>query len=70
MTDDTDFVSFGDVARGRIGQQCQYAVRYLEDRDLSIGIRWTGDPADYHFVKIHKDDVELFVQRVQKHRSK
>jgi hypothetical protein len=27
-------------------------------------LRFKGDPRDYHFLLIHKDDVEEFVRRV------
>ena len=59
-----DYVSFGDVARKQLGMQCQYASRYLLDQGLSQGIRWTGDVHNYHGLKIHKDDVVKFVERV------
>ena len=60
-----EYVLFGDVARKFLGEQCQYAVRYLDNRQLTTGVRWVGDLADYHFVKIHRDDVVGFVRRVQ-----
>lgn len=62
------YVKFGDVARNRIGMQCQYARDYLditEHPTLAEGIRWRGDLTDYHFLEIHEDDVDLFVNRVQ-----
>jgi hypothetical protein len=68
-----DYVDFGDVARGRCSMQCQYASRYLAGAhgyaDLGSDIRWYGALADYHRLRIHKDDVEAFVERVLKHRS-
>ncbi len=62
---DENFVSFGDVARKRLGEQCQYARHFLADTNLSEGIRWQGRIEDYHGLTIHKDDVETFVTRVQ-----
>lgn len=65
-----DFVPFGDVARNRIGMQCQYASRYLNPKeypDISHDTRWKGDIANYHEIYIHKDDVESFVSRVLKY---
>lgn len=59
----TDYVPFGDVARQRLGMQCQYARHYLIDPELSQGIRWQGNIEDYHGLTIHKDDVETFVER-------
>lgn len=66
------YISFGDVARNQIGQQCQYASDYLDVKkhpDLAKDVRWTGDLADYHFLKIHEDDVAGFVARVQAWRK-
>lgn len=72
------WVSFGDVARQRLGMQAQYASRYVGGHgrapDLSQGLRFqnTGgkplDAADYHDIEIHADDVEEFVLRVTHHR--
>lgn len=36
-----------------------------DNQELATGVRWVGDLADYHFVKIHRDDVVGFVMRVQ-----
>jgi hypothetical protein len=72
-----DYVNFGDVCRGRLSQQCQYGSRYVNPRfntesareagdwypNLGEGLRITGKPSDYHSLKIHKDDVETFVER-------
>lgn len=66
------FVDLGQIARERLGMQAQYAVRYVRgshgSAELGGGLRFRGDPADYHFVQIHKDDVEEFVRRVIEHR--
>lgn len=64
-----DFVSFGDVSRGQLDMQCQYGSRYIEGKipgypNLGVGLRFRGDPGDYHSVQIHKDDVDEFVKRV------
>lgn len=64
-----EFVSFGDVARGQLDQQCQYASRWVGGRhgwpDLSAGLRFDGDPVDYHSLRIHRDDVAEFVARAR-----
>ena len=61
------WVRFGDVARRRCGEQAQYASRAIDGEDgyphLGAGLRFRGDPRDYHFVLIHADDVETFVAR-------
>lgn len=71
--DTTGFIPFGDVARDRCGQQCQYAARYLagehESPDLGSDLRWAGDTADYHFLTIHPDDADVFVRRYREHRG-
>lgn len=68
-----DYVGFGDIARGQIGMQCQYASRYVHGvgdyPNLGVGLRFTGTNADYHSMKIHKDDVAEFVRRMKEHRS-
>jgi hypothetical protein len=68
-----DFVNFGDLAREQLGEQAQYASRYIDGRipgypNLGHGLRFEGDPADYHDVRIHRDDVEEFVRRWISHR--
>jgi hypothetical protein len=56
-----DYIDFGDICRSKVGLQCQYGVRYLE----ASGARYMGDLDDYHFVKIHRDDVEMFIKHVK-----
>ena len=67
------FVDFGDVARLLLNMQCQYASYYLRGAagflDLSEGVRIQGDPADYHSLLIHRDDVAGFVAQAQAHRA-
>jgi hypothetical protein len=80
---DDRYVDFGDVARGRLGMQCQYASRYLTGVGatpaLAQDLRWHGgDPAalwrtlspdgNYHALRIHADDVEEFVARADRWR--
>jgi hypothetical protein len=69
------FVDFGDVARGELQMQCQYASRYIRGRKdaepaLGEGLRFTHmDTGCYHDIKIHRDDVSTFVQRFKRHRA-
>lgn len=83
---DEDYVDFGDVARSRLGMQCQYASRYVGG--LCDYQNLTSDPAagrtlrfkersrpvssadDYHSLRIHRDDVEEFVARVERVRKR
>ena len=66
-SNDPDYVEFGEVARKRLGMQCQYASRYVgghnDSPDFSQGLRFKGEKWDYHSLLIHKDDVEEFVRR-------
>lgn len=73
MEDTGEFVKFGEIARGRLGQQCQYASRYVDGKiegypNLGEGLRFKGDPGDYHSLEIHREDVEEFVRRVEEYR--
>lgn len=74
MSDTKDYVLFGDVARNLCGNQCQYVSRYVDGRhgkpNLGMGLRIIGDPADYHSLIIHKDDVEEFVKRYKEATAK
>jgi len=75
----TNWVSFGKVARDLCGMQSQYCSRYIDGRlgspGLGEGLRFRRkggegslDVADYHFIEIHRDDVEAFVRRVTEYR--
>lgn len=71
---DTLFVNFGDVAVDRCGEQCQYVSRYVDGRisgypALGEGLRFEGDPKDYHDLKIHRDDVSEFVRRYKDYQK-
>lgn len=71
--------SFGDVARDRLRQQCQYASRMIDGSNgaprLGDGFRFQDrrgglvDVGDYHDIRIHRDDIEGFVERVLKWRE-
>lgn len=70
-----EYINFGDVARGQMGQQCQYASRYFcqnwkdEYPMLGVGLRIKGNSNDYHSMMIHKDDVVVAVERYKKHQG-
>lgn len=72
--DITNYIEFGDVARGRCRMQCQYASRYLDggcgSPDLGSDLRWYGSTSDYHFIMIHKDDADTFVGRMRERMIK
>ncbi len=59
--DENGYVSFGDVARVRLGGQCQYVSRHV-NKDfahdpaypfLGQDLRLTGNPSMYHCLRIH-----------------
>ena len=73
----TEYIDFGDVSREQLGQQCQYGSRYITGvidgwPNLGEGLRFTGFDDDghvnnYHAMKIHRDDVDEFVRRVNEY---
>lgn len=72
---DGGYAMFGDVARKQIGQQSQYASRYIDGTlegypALGEGLRFKGDPKSYHSVRIHRDDIPEFVRRYREHTGK
>lgn len=68
---DPDWIRLGEIAYDRLHMQTQYAARYIRGRGtepgFGQGLRFEGDPADYHDVYVHKDDLEEFVTRVTEH---
>jgi len=69
-----DFVDFGDISRVRLGIQCQYGSRYINGEisgwpNLGEELRFKGDDHNYHSFKIHRDDVEEFIRRVELYRK-
>lgn len=71
--DKKGFVRFGEVAHDLLGQQTQYAVRYVdgfrgESPNCGEGLRFEGDPANYHELRIHLCDIPLFVARVLEYK--
>lgn len=68
QSDANGFVLFGDVSREELKKQTQYGSRYVdgfqgEYPNLGEGLRFKGNPDDYHSLKIHKDDIKEFVNR-------
>ncbi len=73
--DENGYVNFGDVARGLLKQQCQYASRYVDGKiegypSLGEDLHFQGDPSEYHELLIHKDDIEEFIRRVREYKEK
>ncbi len=55
------YVSFGDLARDRILQQCQYASRLIGK--LGYGLRWWSSGPGYHSIMIHQGDTDECFRR-------
>lgn len=73
--DDEGYIRFGDIAINVLSQQCQYASRYLMGTiegypALALGLRLKGNPDDYHFVRIHAEDTQTFIDRYKEHRAR
>lgn len=81
---DDGYSPFGDFCRSRLGQQCQYGSRYIDGRiegypALGEGLRFNNgkrwgktqdlDASDYHFVRIHRDDMDEFERRYKAYQQ-
>lgn len=69
-----EYICFGDLSRNEMGQQCQYGSRYVHGRidgypNLAEGLRVKGDPFDYHSLRMHVDDIPIFMQRYCEHKE-
>lgn len=66
---EAEFLSFGDVARELLNMQAQYASYFLRGAGnfprIADDLRIKGNPADYHSIQIHRDDVAEFVVRAK-----
>lgn len=73
-TDENGFVALGDVARGLLNQQAQYASEYMDGRSASPvlvdGLRVDVDHSSYHEYRIHSEDAHEFVARVRAWRNR
>lgn len=71
---DSNYISFGDVARDRCGMQCQYASRYLTGAGgrakIDPSIRYRGRESSYHSLEIHREDADRFVEKLRDFRIK
>jgi len=74
MDIENDFVDFGDVCRNKLDMQCQTGYYMLEGfhgyPKMKEGLRIIGNDWNYHSLKIHKDDVQKFIDRVNAMRAK
>ncbi len=66
----SEYVNFGNQVVHKFGLgQTQYISRYINpnlDEEypmLGEGLRFKGNPSNYHNVEIHVDDIEKFLRR-------
>ncbi len=68
---DGGYSPFGDFSRQRLGEQCQYGSRYIDGRGgcpaLGEGLRFRNLKRGYHFIRIHRDDMDEFERRYRAH---
>ncbi len=75
--DKNGFADFGDIARGEMHKQCQYASYYIfgdmpEYPNLGQGLRFENYEQaknNYHCLRIHIDDVPVLMTRYIEHRK-
>jgi hypothetical protein len=68
----SEYICFGDLSRNEMRQQCQYGSRYVHGRidgypNLAEGLRVEGNPFDCHSLRMHVDDVPIFMERYREH---
>jgi hypothetical protein len=63
-----DYIDFGDYCRAELGITCQYGYYLLNGLagfpELGKGMRITGDAWNYHSLRIHKEDADIFKERM------
>ena len=64
----SEYIDFGDFSRKHLGLTCQQGSKYVEGvidnyPELGQGLRFLGNNNNYHSLKIHKDDVQTFLNR-------
>lgn len=73
---DGGYSCFGDFARRSLGEQCQYASRYIDGRmdgyeALGKDLRFLNvGTGDYHAIRIHRDDMPEFEKRYREMAGK
>ncbi len=71
---DNGFIDFGGVSHQLMSKQSQYGSRYVDGTiegypNLGNGLRFQGDPADYHSLGIHPDDIDEFIRRYHTYQA-
>ncbi len=72
LPDDDGYVGLGAVV-ARTNIQDQYLSRFVSGLDgypvLSENLRFRGEPSEYYAMRIHQDDVDEFVRRIESYRA-
>jgi hypothetical protein len=66
--DKDGFVELGEL-RKILDQQTQYIARYTEIESIRQNLRFKNLDQDYHDFKIHKDDIDEFIDRIRTYRE-
>lgn len=68
------YIQFGSVAGNLMNKQTQYASYCIDGvvagyPKLGDGLRFSGNPANYHSLGIHPDDIDEFMRRFHAYRA-
>jgi len=74
MDIEKDYVDFGDVCRNQLNMQCQsgyYRLKGLQGYPvMGKGLRVIGNDFNYHSLRIHKDDIQKFKDRIDAYNKR
>lgn len=72
--DEEGYLYLGDARTEFGGRQIQYIARFLDgsggtepDYNFGKGLKYKGSSGNYSDIKIHINDLEVFIERVKKH---
>jgi hypothetical protein len=69
----SDYLRFETVILEHLNEEGQYVSRFVDGAlgcpNLGEGLRFEGDPANFLTLKIHKDDIETFINRYKNHKA-
>lgn len=73
-TDKEGFISLGDFSTQELKRQSKSIASFLDgdegtnpDINLGKGIRFKGTSGNYSDMKVHVDDLEIFIKRVKEY---
>jgi hypothetical protein len=63
----SDYLRFETVIMERLNEEGQYVSRFVDGAlgcpELGTGLRFKGNSAQFVTLKIHRDDVDTFIER-------